>query len=157
MTACPKEQFPQSKVYSPGVVRNDEDVVRLLFAPDHVDQGRILESAFPRQDFLDRGFSVQRRGLATRESAERVRDGYLARNPIRQLHGPAVVSCATLRSIEDENGEQALCVTDDAREDDESHALIHCSKGCSKSKFAKLRRLLTEIFTVQSMDEVFGP
>lgn len=158
---CPKaENVSHSRSPSPGVVQGNEELIRLIFIPDHCDiTGNILESAFSRQDFTEaeRGFSVHRASFVTKEAIERVCDGYLARNSSRALHTLAVGLCSNLRAVTDEEGNQVFCVTDDATQDDPSHALIHCSKQYTKAKFAKIRRHLSDIFNVlRSLDQQFN-
>ncbi|MDE0226742.1 MAG: hypothetical protein OXP28_16660 [Gammaproteobacteria bacterium] len=55
---------------SPGVVRDDEYLLREMFDPEHVKDGEILERAIPVSDLRQSGFSLHRMAYVSRQFVE---------------------------------------------------------------------------------------
>ena len=55
---------------SPGIVEDDESILRSVFNPDHVKDGQVQPSAISLKDLQERGFSVNRTKYVTQEFVE---------------------------------------------------------------------------------------
>lgn len=149
---CRKEQT-QQKTHSPGVVADNECLLRHVYSPEHYQNGALTEGAFPSEDFKkpDRGFSVNRKLHVTHEFLEKLRDKQIEKKAGRALEGIAAVRCCDVRYVGGEK--QTMCVIDDGCLENPAHALILCAEHCTPSGFNKLRRLLVDMCRVISLDE----
>lgn len=114
---------------SPGVVLNDEQLLRALFNPDHIKNGALQVAAIPLRDLQARGFSVYRLSHVTPELISDGINRLLARRPggePRNSEGVAKFSAGTVRSIQVDD-RQVFVVIDTALPDNVGHASIYLS------------------------------
>ena len=114
---------------SPGVVLDDEQLLRSLFNPDHIKEGVLQVAAIPLRDILARGFSVNRLSHVTPEFVGDGINRLLARRPggaSRYSEGVARFSAGTVRDIQVDGG-QVFVVIDTALPDNVGHASIYLS------------------------------
>lgn len=114
---------------SPGLVLDDEQLLRSLLNPDHIREGRLQVAAIPLRDLQERGFSVNRLLHVTPEIVNDGINRLLARRPggqPRYSEGVARFSAGAVRSIQDEE-RQAFVVIDTATPDNVGHASIYLS------------------------------
>ena len=112
---------------SPGVVRDDERLIRSLLNPDHIKDGALQVAAIPLRDLQARGFSVNRWSHVTPEFVNEGISRLLARKPggePRYFEGVARFSAQTVRSIQ-VDGRQVFVVIDTAFPDNVGHASIY--------------------------------
>lgn len=130
---------------SPGVVRNDEQLLRSLFDPDHIEKGVLLERAISLEDLSCRGFSTHRMHYTNRETVERsnrkiLRGRFDGNN--RTLAGTATLQVNQVRALQFEC-QQAFVVIDTALIFNRWHSSIYAKdKPFSKGRLRGLRRLL---------------
>jgi hypothetical protein len=62
------EKLAQSQ-YSPGIIDNNEELLRLLFSPIHWDEENemVVPAAFQRKELNERGVSVQRQKYTSKD------------------------------------------------------------------------------------------
>ena len=111
---------------SPGVVEDDEPLLRSVFNPDHVKDGQVQTSAISLKDLQERGFSVNRLRYVTQEFVEESIDRTLARTFQgigRESEGVACFEARAVRDIRD--GTQVFVVIDTALQDNRGHASIY--------------------------------
>ena len=65
--------------FSPGIVKDEEWLLRALFNPEHVQDKQVLDRAIPVQDLRQRGFSVHRMAHVTPDFVQRSIDQTLSR------------------------------------------------------------------------------
>lgn len=142
------EETKQSQ-FSPGPVLSEETLLRIIYYPDHIDDGgNLLPEAIPTQDLRERGFSVYRKLYVKRKKVSDVIDNYVSKKSERQCRGISPVQCHTVRSINNKDGNQAFNVLDDAKtEDDEAHAEIKFSQKYGKAEQKGYRSKLKDKFT----------
>ena len=139
------ETVTASPDISPGLVQDDERVIRALFNPDHIKEGQIVSSAIPIRDLLKRGFSVQRRNFTTQEILEKIIDRYLSRESgtsKRKFEGVAPLETREVRGLI-EDDKRVFVVIDTALECNPGHASIYLSDTTvPDSKAREYRKLL---------------
>ncbi len=131
---------------SPGVVADDEFLLRELFNPQHIDDnGQVLVTAISLQDLRHRGFSVNRIKYVSpdfikssvRKRLSRPRHG----RPWRD-EGVAKFEARRIRRIQTQ-GERAFVVIDTALPENPGHASIYVTKPEKGEAYAReLRNLL---------------
>lgn len=140
---CPLEHDQQS-VFSPGKVGDCEILIKVLYDPDHFDEGcgQISLQAVPRDHLLGagkdgKGFSLARKDHATAGALEEhVLKPALEKHPGRCARGAMVSSCKTIREIVDfPSGPRLFCVNDDGTEQLPSHALVVFSEATRQKGF----------------------
>lgn len=154
---CEQELTKQSP-YAHTPVNLQENLIRVIYRPDHVDNnGRLLENAIPSQDLTGRGFSVQRQSYVKKEKIQGMIDNYVNKKAERSFHSLAKAPCKAVRALHDEQNNQIFCVIDDANEpEDAGHAIILCARPYPQSKLKKLRTQLLEVFSsLYSFEELF--
>lgn len=140
----PEEKTQQSQ-YAPGPVDSDENILRLIFYPDHIDNGQLKPEAISRTDLRARGFSVQRRKFLRKSNYIQLRDNFLARDG-RKLEGVSDVLCSEIRSVRNPAEDRIFKVVDAAdNESETAHALIFFASAFKDSEQKKYRKLLIEI------------
>lgn len=144
---------------SPGVVEDDEYLVREMIDPQHVRDGKILPRAITVTDLLCRGFSVHRMKYVLRcfiRSAIDERIGRARPGPPWTDAGVAVMKAGKVRGIRD-GDEQAFKVIDTALPENSGHASIFAaSPEKGKAHARKLRSLLTpRLQNRMSLDQAY--
>ena len=145
---------------SPGVILNDEQLLRSLFNPDHIKDGVLQVAAIPLRDLQVRGFSVNRLSHVTPEFVDAGINRLLARRPggePRYSEGVARFSAGTVRGIQVE-GRQVFVVIDTALPDNVGHASIYLSDvSMPQSQARRMReRLLPLLQRRMSVAEAFA-
>jgi len=149
---CACEQHSVSS-HSPGVVQDDEYLVRLIFSPTHFNEqtGKLKPFAF--FDCKDKGLSVNRMQYTSVEELKQTA-AFISHG--RRMIGVVVAKCADIRSIRDEEDERAFCVYDTATKNNQSHADIcqavadtcqSIETGKGRKRGSKLRRKLMKLFS----------
>ncbi len=114
---------------SPGIVLDDERLLRSMFNPDHIKDGVLQVAAIPLRDLQVYGFSVNRLSHVTPDFVEDGINRLLARKPggePRYLEGVARFSARVVRSIQ-ADGHQVFVVIDTAIRCNAGHASIYLS------------------------------
>ena len=145
---------------SPGVILNDEQLLRSLFNPDHIKDGVLQVAAIPLRDLQVRGFSVNRLSHVTPEFVDAGINRLLARRPggePRYSEGVARFSAGTVRGIQVE-GRQVFVVIDTALPVNVGHASIYLSDvSMPQSQARRMReRLLPLLQRRMSVAEAFA-
>lgn len=131
---------------SPGVVEDDEFLLRELFNPQHVDDdGRILVTAISLKDLRERGFSVNRIRYVSPEFIRSSVEERLSRprqgTPWRD-EGVAKLETRRVRQIRVEE-DRAFAVIDTALPENPGHASIYAGRPEKGEAYAReLRSLL---------------
>ena len=142
---------------SPGVVEDDELLLRALFNPQHIRNGELLPSAIPAEDLLLKGFSVDRMKHVTAEFVKASIEKRLSKTgKPRKDEGVAKLKALEVRQFRVDDC-QALVVIDTAEPDNPGHASIYASapeKG--KTHARELRELLLPFLEKRMpVDEAF--
>ena len=146
--------------FSPGVVGDDEQLVRSLFNPDHVVDGKLIDRAISLDDLRRRGFSVHRLRHVNLELVRRSNEKILSRTfagAPRVFVGVAKLETGAVRAIRiDER--QAFVVIDTALPCNAGHASIYAADGsATDGKLRQLRSLLLPLLQdLISLDEAFN-
>ena len=155
---CPEELCQQSE-HSPGVVENEEDIARIVIAPEHIDAAtrELKPGAFRIQHLKDRGLSLVRMQHADQQSVESRAAALAERRIGTTVEGLGVTLANNIRSLRDDEERQALCVLDDGDEDFPPHAIAIRSADQSDSSLRKLRGDLIDLFMpITSIGEAFS-
>jgi hypothetical protein len=130
---------------SPGTVKDDEEVLRSLFNPEHVENGVLQERAISLDDLRCRGYSVHRLRHTDRQTVQRSNEKILGRSfngQSRTLVGAAILRAREVRDLRHE-GKQAFVVIDTALKCNRGHSSIYAKDSpFSKGRLRKLRELL---------------
>ena len=146
---------------SPGIVEDDESLLRSVFNPDHVKDGQVQPSAISLKDLQERGFSVNRVRYVTQEFIE----GAIRRTLARTFHGATResegVACFQAREVRDihDDDAQVFVVIDTAFPDNRGHASIYIADPEMKPSQARRMRgkLLPLLHDRISVAEAFSP
>jgi len=154
---CPHELNSVSE-HSPGIVTDDEDLVRAVFSPIHINEvtGELDPSAF--SDVKDKGLSTDRESHTTRESIvnranNKVEEDKASGKTDRELVGFVKACCADIRSIVDEENERCFCVYDTGLADNSAHSDTCQSEkhSSSRSSGKKFRKRLKDKFSISPL------
>ncbi len=145
---------------SPGVVEDDEPLLRSVFNPDHIKDGQIQPSAIPLKDLQQRGFSVNRLKYVTQEFVEDAVNQFLTRTfqgVPREPEGVAYFQARAVRDARD-NVTQVFVVIDTALLDNRGHASIYLADpGMKPSQARRMReKLLPLLHNRVSVAEAFA-
>ena len=145
---------------SPGVVEDDEPLLRSVFNPDHIKDGQVLPSAISLKDLQERGFSVNRLWYVTQEFVENSIRRTLARTFQGSFRASEGVACFEARAVRvvPGNGSQVFVVTDTALPDNYGHASIYLADlGMKPSQARRMReKLLPLLHSRVSVAEAFA-
>jgi hypothetical protein len=150
------ELRPQS-AYSPGVVKDEEELLRIIFYPEHIVDNIVQPSAIALDDLRSRGFSVDRRQYVQHDVLQRNIDNLRNRQQeARQVGYIAQLQCRTVRNIHDDNAERAFIVIDTAYEINIAHASIYSARPRTDAHLRRLRnRLLVLLETRCNLEDLF--
>ena len=131
---------------SPGVVKDDERLLRALFNPDHVMDGKVLVTAISLTDLRYRGFSVHRMAHVSPDLMQSLIDQFVSRQAAgkqqRESEGVALLETRAVREIS-EDERQLFVVIDTAKCCNVGHASIYLSDApSSEGRARKLRASL---------------
>ena len=136
--------------YSPGVVEDNEILIRQIYSPIHIDKqtGKILPLAF--LDVQDKGMSVNRKIYSSIEELNKKVQYKLRldekRGKGKGFEGIIYATCQDVRAIKTNDNLKAFCVYDTGNKNDISHADI-CQATSSRVYGSKMRLKLREIFS----------
>ena len=163
MTACPlhlDESISAAPDFSPGVVKDSEPLLRALFNPEHVQQGKVLARAISLRDLRERGFSVHRIRYVSYDLVLSFINGVLSRprsgEPWAEA-GVATLHTAPVRNFQ-VNGQRALVVIDTATSENPGHASIYAAQPEQGDAHAReLRALLLPLLQARiSLTDAFN-
>ncbi|NQU60826.1 MAG: hypothetical protein HQ512_06820 [Rhodospirillales bacterium] len=123
---CPREQSSQSK-FSPGIVKNDEIVVRTLFEPEHVDEdGNLSAKSLTLKELQNTGASVDRldKQHGTKFNILERAHIRIAGKKNRNWVLLSKVSASNIRQFLDESEQPVFCILDTALKENCAHADI---------------------------------
>jgi hypothetical protein len=136
--------------YSPGVVEDNEILIRQIYSPIHIDKQteKILPLAF--LDVQDKGMSVNRKTYSSIEELNK-KVQYKLRSDEKRgkgkvFEGVIYATCQDVRAIKTNDNLKAFCVYDTGNKNDISHADI-CQAKSSRVGGSKMRLKLREIFS----------
>ena len=112
---------------SPGVVMDEEVLLREILNPDHVKDGEIQPSAVSLQDLKKRGFSVHRLDHVTEAIVENSINKKLAKTVEGKQRVSEGVARFTARCVRDfsDDGNRVFVVIDTAKLSNNGHASIY--------------------------------
>ena len=142
---------------SPGVVVDDEILIRELYNPNDISEKEVKNSAIPRQDLICRGLSCHRLEYVSKSIVTELTERRLANKDGWQFVGLARLRVRSIRSLQC-NGRRAFVVIDTALEQNRSHASVFAADGLStsKSQAKELRRILMPLFRdIVSLNDAF--
>ena len=131
--------------FSPGIVNDDERLLRALFNPEHVKDGQVIARAIPVRDLRERGFSVHRLEHVSPDFVQCSISQTLSRprkGGTWTDEGVAVFLTSCIRALQ-LDGERAFVVIDTGLADNPGHASIYAAEpGRGESYARELRDLL---------------
>ena len=135
---------------SPGVVQNDENLVRYVISPFHWDEikNEVKPAIFSSKELNESGASTQRLLYSTLDFLLKRGNEQAARgqDKNRKFLGVIKAQCGRIRDIK-ESKEQAISILDTALPDNIGHADIFLSRSYQKSVQLKLRKELINKFS----------
>ena len=122
---------------SPGIVEDEEFLLREMFNPQHVQDGEVFETGIPAKDLWNKGFSVHRMKyvssdfikVSMEEKLSRTRKG----EPWKD-EGVAKLQTLSVRQLLAEDDKRAFVVIDTATEDNPGHASIYMAEYIAEPK-----------------------
>ena len=144
---------------SPGVVEDDELLLRELFNPQHVRNGELRPAAISAKELISKGFSVHRMKHVTAEFVKASIEERLSRprkgEPWKD-EGAAKLKALEVRQIRFDDC-QAFVVIDTAESDNRGHASIYAATpGKGESHAREIRDLLLPFLEKRiPVDEAF--
>ncbi len=127
--SCRCEAVSVSK-YSPGTVQNNEVLIRILVAPQHMHKKRSQPTAASLSDSERKGLSVIRHGFIKDEIIKAVAEGLVERarssnNDKAGVFGVLLLECETVRQFaRSEQEGRCYCVYDTGEPENPGHAEI---------------------------------
>jgi hypothetical protein len=151
------DELRSQSAYSPGVVKDEEELLRIIFYPEHIVDNIVQPSAIALDDLRSRGFSVDRRPYAQHDILRRNVDNLRNRQQgARQVDYVARLQCREVRDIQDNNVERAFIVIDTAYETNIAHASIYSARPRTDAHLRRLRnRLLVLLETRCNLEDLF--
>lgn len=123
--ACECERYSVSD-HSPGLVRDDELLIRTLYSPYQINEkGTATPASF--RDALERGLSVNRKSFISEADLRKRIEGKIERDRKEgkerdEFYRVVTARCGDVRQLLSEDGERLFCVYDTASQEDVSHA-----------------------------------
>jgi len=145
--ACELEKLAQSQ-YSPGIIDNNEELLRLIFFPLHWDEENemVVPAAFQRKELNERGVSAQRRKYTSKDFITKKADQIGQSRSDKRFVGVISAKCRSIRNIQDDKCQQCFSVLDTSDNDNLGHADIYFSQSYPKPLQLKLREKLINAF-----------
>lgn len=122
---CECERYSVSD-HSPGLVRDDELLIRTLYSPYQIDEkGTVTPASF--RDALERGLSINRKSCIGEADLRKGIEGKIERDRKEgkerdEFYRVVTARCGDVRRLFSEDGERLFCVYDTASQEDVSHA-----------------------------------
>ena len=151
------EQAPQS-TFSPGVVKDEETLLRWHFHPEHFRDGKILPSAITTTDLKEKGLSIDRHQYTSKARIENEIEQMQTRSPgQREFALLCRFSCYQVRALQDTEEDRSFVVIDEALKENKAHASVYSAKDRSKGMLRKIRNDLLSILDKHSnIDDLFS-
>ena len=151
------DELRQQSAYSPGVVKDEEELLRIIFYPEHIVDNIVQPSAIALDDLRSRGFSVDRRPYIQQDILQQnVANLRNRQQEVRQVGYIAQLEGRAVRNIQDNNAERAFIVIDTAHEKNIAHASIYSARPRTDAHLRRLRnRLLVLLETRCNLDDLF--
>lgn len=127
-----------------GAVKDEEYLLRVVYAPEHIKEGLVIEASISLDDLKSKGFSLDREMYVDNALMQQRISIQTERNPdMRQSSSISKFRCSDAREILDQANERAFIVIDDAIVENKAHASLYSAKeGLGKGTLRKLRSLL---------------
>ncbi len=137
------EEGRSQSAHSPGVVADDEFLLRLGYAPEHFLNGEVVVSAISSADLSKRGFSVDREKFALEKLIRERSLQQMEHSPgKREQTFLSRFRTGDLRKELTEDGSRAFVILDTAELDNPAHASIRSARIRSPSEIKELKLLL---------------
>lgn len=147
MTDWPSEQKSQSFL-SPGLVADEEIIIRLGFAPEHYLNGEVVVAAISSADLNEPqrgGYSVDRQKYEVEDVIRQRAETQMAKSPEkRQDPFIAPMETAKLRQEHTEDTRRAFIILDNSIEGNIAHASIMSAVKRTKSEIKELKDILVK-------------
>lgn len=148
--------------FSPGLVNDDECVIRTIWDPQHVKDGKLANAAISLDDIRYNGWSVDRKAFTSHWRLQLHHWWWQIRRRIRGKLAIAnffvlQIPVAMLRK-RDDDGQQRLVVTDQALCTNPAHAQALSAQKISENAARKIRtKLLRELPQYTALRAAFSP
>ncbi len=146
---CAEENSKQSPHTPdpPGVISNEENLLRIIIAPEHQDleTGEIKTAAFKKDELKGEGLSFARMKLASEAELNLHASALASTRAENQFMGVLIGNVGAIRQIVD-NGARAFCVLDDGLVDFPSHAIVKRSGNQGDGAIKRARAQLMKVF-----------
>lgn len=141
-----KDETTSQSPSSPCIVKLDEDLLRLGYHPQDIDNlGKITPKAITTDDLGNRGFSVDRRKYCDKELIKQRAINQIENCPEKRRKSfISIFSCSSVRMIKKDNNERAFIVLDTANQNNIAHASIY-GNVMSRALLRKIRVELAEL------------
>lgn len=134
------EKVSQSPDAPHGRVEDDELLLRLVYHPEHVVDGKVIKAAISAQDLERRGFSVDRASYVEFSVVDARAQQQMQNVPSkRQEASVSQFGCGEVRALLDTDGQRGFIVIDTDGDENPAHAAIY---GLKKGR-AAIKRLKT--------------
>lgn len=146
---------------SPGPVESHEALLRIVYEPEHIVNGRLIPAAIPAEDLKSRGYSTDRCNYKD-ELLMRERAGtQMARKPEeRREKRISRFGCLDMRNIQIEEGRRDLIIVDEIKEDERiniAHASLYSAYRKGKAAIKELKQEMLEYMqNLYSFEDIFG-
>ena len=146
---------------SPGIVEDEEFLLREMFNPQHVRSGKLLERAIRAEDLWKKGFSVHRMKYVSADFVQESVENSLSRprkaEPWKD-EGVAKLQTLSVRLLCTDDGKKAFVVIDTALNENPGHASIYIAEPERGEKYARrLRNLLLPLLQNRmTIDEAYA-
>ncbi len=154
-----EDELRQTCDFSPGPVKHHEELLRIVFNPEHIsDNGVVSNAAISTSDLIENGVSANRRDYAKKEIIQRTIEHQKKNFPDNRKNvGIAILPCLVVRGFVDNDKESSFIVIDEAAEDNIAHASIYSAKNRTKGQLRKLRMQLFPLLQKRySLQEIFS-
>lgn len=147
---------------SPGRVEDREELLRVVYAPEHILNGKLVPAAIPSDDLKSRGFSTDRFLYKIEDIMRNRAHSQMARMPgQRQEKKISKFLCGDIRQIRSEEGNRELIVVDEVDDRREpvntAHAAIYSAHRKSPSALKEIKgEMVQRMQSIHSFDEIFG-
>lgn len=147
---------------SPGRVEDHEDLLRLVYEPEHIHAGQLVPAAIPSKDLQCRGYSTDRDRYKCERIIRKRAKAQMEKAPGNRKNNLVVkFRCEDIRAIALEEDSRDLIVVDYIIEGELplniAHASIYSVCRASKSKIKHLKNeMLKHMQNIHTLDEIFG-
>jgi hypothetical protein len=147
--ACEHDSLSE---HSPGLVRNEETILRVVCVPMHIHpKRRELKSSF-FSHAMSRGLSGQRSEASSTDDLKSCVEALVSGAPDRVWLGYVEALASAIRETRLENeAAQSFCVADAALESNRAHAEIHCARRIPEADQIEYRVALMDAFNARGV------